>query len=282
MNPPALPSRKPVEGSTELAPPLPLLHPPPLPPRASTSREKLSMEQRTVDYPTSTHIQNVPIIQAIPSTITQASQVEAVERRQTQPEQEAHGTSAIEPYSTPFSSTSESSTGTSSSKSAAKGSPLQPVQQEEALHVELPSLPVDTGKIGRLEQKDGPIPLSATRDLISNTAPLLPSRKLGGTRSEHHPRTRPPVEPQDPYIPLPVPPLPLLLLLSIPLFLAYLRINLILLCGSFVGTWYIWADWKRKMIKRGEYGPEVDREKVKGLRTSWQGERHKEESVEWM
>jgi hypothetical protein len=289
MNPPPLPPRKPVDGSTDpsstyaqLAPPLPLLCPPPLPPRASINAERPLMAQEIVDRSTDIQSNDVVNVYTIPSTTTLPSQAETAEQRPTQPEhRRTEPTPHQEPSRTPFSSTSEASVGTLPSRSAVKGS-ASIAQAEEVSHLEVSPLLVETMKEGRVEQNDGSIPLSATQDFRLNSAPSTPSRKLEGSNSEHHLRTRPSVEPQDPYIPLPVPPLPLILLLSIPMFLAYLRINFILLCGSFVGTWYIWADWKRKMIRRGEFGPEVDREKVKGLKPTWQGERHKEESVEWM
>jgi Ca2+-dependent lipid-binding protein len=79
-----------------------------------------------------------------------------------------------------------------------------------------------------------------------------------------------------------MPSLPVVLLLAIPITLAYLRVSFVTLLLGLLFSWYIWAEWKRKKTKRTDFGPEVDRAKAKGLNAKWEHEHYNEESVFWM
>ena len=153
----------------------------------------------------------------------------------------------------------------------------------------MPSVPEPNTPATRRTQASRPttpqssaIPLSATTQGRS-APPPIPAQVAANRASAKGPFTPAPLAPnQDPHIPLPMPSLPVVLLLPIPITLAYLRVSFLGMLLGLLVSWYIWAEWKRKKIKRTDFGPEVDRDRVKGLNPRWEHERYNEESVGWM
>lgn len=244
---------------------------------------------------------------ALPQSVTEPSYVQAVER---QPE------TVVNPENPPATAThpdlqhsshdqgpiiadkedqQEATSLGPSSAQADVGTQHDSADQEVEVPREIPSVPEPSTATSRRSQdqeseraarnvstRSTPIPLSATTQMSSRPPPPpLPVRRPDDKFAKFH--TPPEVtDNQDPHIPLPLPSLPVVLLLTIPVTLAYFQIDLIGLILASLGSWYIWAEWKRKKLKRTEYGPEVDRDKVKGLKPRWQNERYKDESVNWM
>jgi hypothetical protein len=311
--PPPLPTRKSENRPAalnlqatqpDLAPPLPVFAPPPLPPRKlvaeNARRTGLGEEEARAS------VQPEPAA-VVAQTLTEPSYTQSVER---QPETvvSPENPSATPPpsdtkHNSPDQGTiiaereyqQEVEARSSGSTHAEAGAQHDSVDQEVEVPREMPSVPEPSTASSRFSQDQGndratrnlstrstPIPLSATTQMSSRPPPPpLPARRPDDKFAKFH--TPPEVtDNQDPHIPLPLPSLPVVLLLTIPVTLAYLQIDLIGLILASLGSWYIWAEWKRKKLKRTEYGPEVDRDKVKGLKPRWQMERYKDESVNWM
>lgn len=136
----------------------------------------------------------------------------------------------------------------------------------------------------------GAIPLSATQHQDFLPSPSQPSRmEKRGTQQAtvsggdatcveaHHAALE-----RQPYTPLPIPPAPLVLLMSFPVLLAYLRVNLTLFIIGSIVTWYAWANWKQRQARRYDFGPEWDQAKCKGVKPKWIQESYKGETVKWM
>jgi len=289
----------------DLAPPLPVFAPPPLPPRkfvaedvartdlgeeearASVQSQLVEVTARPVTEPSYT----TPVVDRLPETVVSLQNLSAPAA----PSGSQHRSQDEVPVIAEEDHQREVKAPSSSSTKAEAGAQHDSDDQEVEVPREVPSVPEPSPAISRSSQDQGnersapnvstrstPIPLSATTQMSSRPPPPpLPARRPDDKFAKFH--TPPEVtDDQDPHIPLPLPSLPVVLLLAIPVTLAYFQIDLIGLILGSLGSWYIWAEWKRKKLKRTEYGPEVDRDKVKGLKPRWQNERYKDESVNWM
>lgn len=303
--PPPLPQRKserepvpldmPAGLGPPLAPALPMMAPPPLPPRKSAAvvmteemaplqlDSKAFISTGRVDPGPQGGSTQDPRISEIPTSlivtdpeISESSTVVSLESSAVQPPQSSQrdvpdAQSAASPQSYSNAATN------------------QEVEVPQELHQGMPSVPEPNTPASRRTQASAPvtpkssaIPLSATTQGRKSTPPV--SAEIAAKRaSTKGPFTPAPLAPnQDPHIPLPMPSLPVVLLLPIPITLAYLRVSFITLILGLLFSWYIWAEWKRKKTKRTDFGPEVDRDRVKGLNAKWEHERYNEESVGWM
>jgi hypothetical protein len=293
--PPPLPARK-LENQppaldfqatpSGLAPPLPVFAPPPLPPRNTGGNDQNHMEatgsqfqppslpaDSLVQENLTSHENHVPPVPA---------EIELVPSESFQ--SQTHTTSRRENIGIDIGGSSNS--GENPQVSPVQTATVQPPTSLELSPVPEPEMSASTHRQTfpqSASPQNSPVPLSATTQASSArpAPPPLPARRPSDKFAKFH--TPPQVtDNQDPHIPLPLPSLPVVLLLIIPVTLAYFQISLIGLILACLGSWYIWAEWKRKKIKRTDFDPEVDRDRVKGLKPQWEHERYKDESVNWM
>ncbi|KAG7562247.1 hypothetical protein FFLO_02333 [Filobasidium floriforme] len=303
--PPPLPQRKSerrldmLDGqAVPLAPALPLMRPPPLPPRKSeaiaiaqagvsiqlqedpldTSREEAGEVKEQHASERKVGASGIP-----PSVVVAVQDVPPVEV----PEESLARHQVIQEGSSLTKGASDSLNSRPASRSTA--APTQEVEMPSEETRNMPSVPEPNTPASRRTQASRPttpqssaIPLSASTQNRSLPTPV-PAQIAAKRAASKGPFTHAPLDPnQDPHIPLPMPSLPVVLLLAIPITLAYLRVSFVTLLLGLLFSWYIWAEWKRKKTKRTDFGPEVDRAKTKGLNAKWEHEHYNEESVFWM
>jgi hypothetical protein len=303
--PPPLPQRKserrldmPDGQAVPLAPALPLMRPPPLPPRKSEAiaiaqagvpiqlqENPLDMRREEAGEVQEQHASERKVgASGIPPSVVIAVQdvppvevpEESLVHRQVMQEESPM------PDSAPASLHSRSA-------SRSTDAPTQEVEVPSDETRNMPSVPEPNTPASRRTQASRPntpqsstIPLSATTQTRSVPTPV-PAQIAAKRAASKGPFTHAPMDPnQDPHIPLPMPSLPVVLLLALPITLAYLRVSFVTLFLGLLFSWYIWAEWKRKKTKRTDFGPEVDRAKTKGLNAKWEHEHYNEESVFWM